>query len=138
MVLLRPLDALMAQRLGVSVAFMNPGAAGGSSDRTVDWVHALTTLTLAVVGTVLWSVLDRKRREYTDALAWTRLALRYILALIIMGYGLAKVFPTQFPPPEPSRLVQRLGDFSPMGLLWSLMGTSMAYTICNSATPRTH
>jgi hypothetical protein len=90
-------------------------------------------LTLTVVATLVWSVLDRKRREYTTALAWTRLAMRYLLASVIMNYGLAKVFPMQFRPPTNAQLVQRLGDFSPMGLLWSFMGSSMGYTIFSGA-----
>jgi hypothetical protein len=127
-VLFRPLDVLIAGWLSVSLALMNPQPSG-SGDKTVDWVHALTVLTLSLVATVVWSVLDRRRREYTTALAWTRLALRYLLAWVIMGYGLAKVFPLQFQAPTYERLVQRFGDFSPMGLLWSFMGASMGYTI---------
>jgi hypothetical protein len=127
-VLFRSLDVLIAGWLGVSPDLMNVPFSG-SGDKTVDWVHALTVLTLAVLATVVWSVLDRKRREYTTALAWTRLALRYWLALVVMGYGLAKVFPMQFQPPTDVRLAQRFGDFSPMGLLWSFMGASMGYTI---------
>jgi hypothetical protein len=127
-VLLRPLDVLVAGWLGVSLALINQPFSG-SGDRTVDWVHALTVLTLALVATVVWSLLDRKRREYTAALGWTRLTLRYLLAWVILGYGLAKVFPMQFPPLTDTRLVQRLGDFSPMALLWSFMGASMGYTI---------
>jgi len=98
MVLLRPLDLLVARWLGVSLALMNPGRSG-SGDKTIDWVHALTVLTLAVIATVLWSILDRRRREYTTAMAWTRLALRYLLAWVVIGYGFAKVFPVQFQPP---------------------------------------
>ena len=131
-VLLWPLDLLGASWLGVSPSLMNPRSAG-SGDRTVDWVHALTVLILAVAGTVVWSVLDRKRREYTTALAWTRLAMRYVLASVMLSYGLAKVFPMQFQPPTDGRLVQRFGDFSPMGLLWSFMGASMGYTIFSGA-----
>jgi hypothetical protein len=127
-VLFRPLDALVAGWMGVSRAFMNP-AFSGSGDRTVDWVHALTVLTLSVVATVVWSVMDRKRREYTTALAWTRLALRYLLAWVVMAYGLGKVFPMQFQPPPDWILGQPLGDFSRMGLLWAFMGASMGYTI---------
>jgi hypothetical protein len=131
-VLFRPLDLLVAGWLGVSPTLMNLRPSG-SGDKTVDWLHALTLVTLAVVATVVWSVLDRKRREYTTALAWTRLTLRYALAWVMLSYGLAKVFPTQFQPPLDSRLVQRLGDFSPMGLLWSFMGASMGYTIFSGA-----
>jgi hypothetical protein len=128
MALFRPLDVLVAGWLGISPALMYPRPSG-SGDKTVDWVHALTVLTLSVMAAVAWSVLDRKRREYTAALSWTRLALRYLLAWIVMGYGLAKVFPLQFQPPTYARLVERFGDFSPMGVLWSFMGASMGYTI---------
>ena len=127
-VLFRPLDVLVAGWLGVSPALMNPGPSG-SGDKTVDWVHALTVLTLTLVAIVAWSVLDRKRREYTTALAWTRLGLRYVLASVMMSYGLSKVFPMQFQPPTSALLLQRFGDFSPMGLLWAFMGASMGYTI---------
>ena len=127
-VLLRPLDLLVAGWLGVSTALMNPGPSG-SGDKTVDWVHALTVLMLAVVATLVWSVLDRKRRDYTAAMGWTRLALRYLLAWVVLGYGFAKVFPLQFQPPTAERLMQPFGDFSPMGLLWSFMGASTGYTI---------
>jgi uncharacterized membrane protein YphA (DoxX/SURF4 family) len=126
--LFRPLDLVFAGWLGISPALMNPPPSG-SGDKTVDWVHALTVLTLAVVVMVVWSVLDRKRRQYTTALAWTRLVLRYMLAWVLLGYGFAKVFPMQFQPPTEASLTQPLGDFSPMGLLWSFMGASMGYTI---------
>jgi hypothetical protein len=127
-ILFRPLDVLVASWLGVSMALMNPGPSG-SGDKMADWVHALTVLTLSLAATVVWSVLDRNRREYTMALSWTRLGLRYVLAWILIGYGLAKVFPMQFQPPVEALLLQRFGDFSPMGLLWSFMGASMGYTI---------
>jgi hypothetical protein len=131
-VVFRPLDVLVAERLGFSLVLMNPGPSG-SGDKTIDWVHAITVLILSVVTTVLWSVLDRKRRQYTTALAWTRLALRYWLALIVMGYGLAKIFPLQFPPPTETRLMERFGDFSPMGVLWSFMGASTGYAMFSGA-----
>jgi hypothetical protein len=51
-VLLRPLNVLVARWLGVRW-FMNPQPSG-SGDKTADWVHALTVLTLAVVATVVW------------------------------------------------------------------------------------
>jgi hypothetical protein len=44
-------------------------------------------------------------------------------------YGAAKVFKSQFPDPPASRLLEPLGEMSPMGLLWSFMGASEAYTV---------
>src|SRR5206468_1346164 len=45
----------------------------------------------------------------------------------VLGYGISKVFFGQFPLPFPGRLVQRFGDASPMGLMWTFMGASPAY-----------
>src|SRR5205823_3894789 len=37
--------------------------------------------------------------------------------------------PSQFPAPTLDRLMQRFGDASPMGLLWTFMGASVAYNL---------
>jgi hypothetical protein len=47
----------------------------------------------------------------------------------MLAYGLYKVFPTQFPFPSAARLEERVGDLSPMGLLWTFMGYSPLYNL---------
>jgi len=44
------------------------------------------------------------------------------------SYGFSKVFPLQMQLSLPD-MVERWGDFSPMGALWSFMGASKPYTI---------
>ena len=56
------------------------------------------------------------------------MALRYYVAVIMLIYGGFKVINTQFPPLSLEQLTQPLGAVSPMGLLWSFMGYSPAYT----------
>jgi hypothetical protein len=48
----------------------------------------------------------------------------------MLGYGMAKTFTTgnQFAPPDVSQLLKTYGDSSPMNLVWTMMGTSRAYT----------
>jgi hypothetical protein len=71
-----------------------------------------------------------RRGRYDERLwAGLRVALRYVLALTMLGYGFHKVFPLQFQVPGPFRLLSTYGDSSPMGLLWTFMGTSPAYTM---------
>ncbi len=65
--------------------------------------------------------------------AWLRLLVRYTLAFTLFGYGFAKIFPLQFPPPRLFRLIQPYGDFSPMGVLWNFMGASVPYQIFSGA-----
>lgn len=100
----------------------------GSGDTTLGYIEALVCLTIALVACVVWSLLDWRRGNYRTVHVWLRLLVRYMLASVMMGYGVSKVFPLQFPPNRLERMMQPFGDFSPMGVLWSFMSTSTAYT----------
>ncbi len=97
-------------------------AMNGSGDSTLDYVQHFCYLAIAAAAAVIWSVLDRKRSNYRRFHAWMHVAVRYALAFTMFGYGIAKVIPTQFGPPGLGRLIEPLGDFSPMGLLWTFVG----------------
>ena len=56
-----------------------------------------------------------------------------MLSVTLFGYGFAKVFPQQFGPPGPFKLIEPYGEFSPMGVLWSFMGASIPYVIFSGA-----
>ncbi|MDQ3366092.1 MAG: hypothetical protein M3680_11765, partial [Myxococcota bacterium] len=101
----------------------------GSGDTTWAYVQLLMTTLLAGLGAAGWTLIDRRRLAYPRLEATALVALRYFLASMLLGYGLAKVFPTQFPPPSLGRLDQPVGELSPMGLLWTFMGHSTPYTI---------
>ncbi|QDE71461.1 hypothetical protein BHS09_33240 [Myxococcus xanthus] len=101
----------------------------GSGDTTFDYVQVLMFFVVAVAVTGVWSVIDRRRTEYVKAHDLLHTNVRYVLAMAMLSYGLAKLFKSQFPFPSPERLVQPLGDFSPMGLLWNFMGFSKGYNV---------
>lgn len=101
----------------------------GSGDTTLDYVHVLVTLVLAVVGTAAWTTVRRHRDDHPRLWYAVRTYLRFYLCVVMLGYGFAKVFKTQFPAPSPSRLMERYGESSPMALLWTFMGASTPYTI---------
>jgi hypothetical protein len=101
----------------------------GSGDTTLAWIENLLFVVAALLGTLVWSLLDRKRFEYRTAHAWLRLLLRYTLAFTLLSYGFVKVVPLQFQAPRFSRLVEPYGEFSPMGVLWCFMGSSLAYVV---------
>jgi uncharacterized membrane protein YphA (DoxX/SURF4 family) len=101
----------------------------GSGDTTADWVLTLCQFTIAMGATVIWSVLDRRRTSYVKLHEWLRLGLRFALGAVLIWYGTQKVIPVQFRPPDYFRLLERYGDSSPMGLLWTSIGFSPAYTI---------
>ena len=101
----------------------------GSGDRLIDYIHLLIYLLLAVFGTFVWSFLDRHRENYNNLSYWIRFHLRYYLFAILFFYGIAKVIKTQFSFPGIWRLLQPIGEVSPMGLAWTFMGFSQSYTV---------
>ncbi|MBX9770033.1 MAG: hypothetical protein K2X29_01600, partial [Candidatus Obscuribacterales bacterium] len=101
----------------------------GSGDTTFAYVQVLSFLILAAVVTVVWSVADRRRTNYMALHQWLRIYVRFALAGSMLGYGACKIFNTQFPAPFFWRLLEPYGESSPMGLLWTFMGTSKAYTM---------
>ncbi len=115
--------------LGIDVAIRERGG-----DTTFNYVQVLCFLILAVVITAVWTLLDRKRPEYTRLDAGLRVYLRFALAAAMLLYGAYKVIPSQFALPFPSQLIEPIGESSPMGLLWTFMGASSAYTIFAGAT----
>ncbi len=91
-------------------------------------------LALAAVATLVWSLLDRRRANYTRLHQWVRLLLRYSLAGAMISYGTLKLIPVQMASPLPLGLLkQRIGDLPPMRLLWIFVGSSTAYEMCTGA-----
>ncbi len=105
----------------------------GSGDTTYAWVQNLIFCVLAITATVVWSILDRKRVNYDRLHNWLRLYVRLYVGGILISYGAFKVIQSQFPAPNLSRLAQPYGDSSPMGLLWTFMGSSYAYNLFTGA-----
>jgi len=99
----------------------------GSGDGMVAWMENLVYIVAALVACVVWSVADRRRTEYRKLNEWLNIYVRFTLAFVLFSYGFAKIIPNQFPYPTLEKLSEPLGEFSPMGLLWTFMGYSPAY-----------
>jgi uncharacterized membrane protein YphA (DoxX/SURF4 family) len=99
----------------------------GSGDRTIDWVLVFFLLVVSAVATIVWSLLDRRRKSYSALHKWFFLFLRFCLAGQMLTYGFVKAFPLQMPFPRLFTLVEPFGNFSPMGVLWSSVGASPPY-----------
>lgn len=104
-----------------------------SGDQAVIWIMVFTYAVLAAVATLIWSVLDRRRREYTRLHAWFLVFVRLSLAGQMLFYGIAKVIPTQMPPPPLAALLRPFGDLSPASVLWLQVGSSQPYEIALGA-----
>ena len=98
----------------------------GSGDTMIQWITFGIELTAAAIAAIVWTIVA-KRTEYRRLNEWLRIGLRFTLAFIMFGYGFAKILPNQFPAATLERLSEPLGEFSPMGLLWTFMGYSVGY-----------
>lgn len=100
----------------------------GSGDTTWNYVQLFLQVAIAVAVTLVWSLVSRAA-SYPRLHHWLRVYVRFALAMWMIFYGAIKVIPSQFPSPGLDRLIQPFGEASPMGLLWTLMGASAAYSI---------
>lgn len=101
----------------------------GSGDKTFDWIQNLFMLVFSVMAVAIWSVLDRRRKNYVNLYKWFYLFIRFALASELLIYGFSKLIPLQMPYPSLYRLTEPYGNISPMGVLWSSVGASPAYEI---------
>jgi hypothetical protein len=99
----------------------------GSGDKTIDWIHAFLLLVVSAAVTIVWSIADRRRPNYRSMHKWFEVFLRLATASTMVGYGMVKAIPLQMPAPPLTRLLERYGDFSPMGVLWYSIGASFPY-----------
>jgi hypothetical protein len=99
----------------------------GSGDTTFEYVRIVVILIMAFIATALVMSIS-KRKEYQSWFHLTWIYCRYYLGLFLIVYGFIKLFEGQFPTPYLGRLEQNYGDSSPMGLMWTFMGASKAYT----------
>lgn len=105
----------------------------GSGDTSFNWEMVFTFLSLAAIGSAIWSLLDRKRKSYLQANYWLRTFLRYFLISMCFVYGIDKWYALQMPYPNQSQLATPLGDFLPMRLSWMFIGYSTPYEMFSGA-----
>jgi len=99
----------------------------GSGDTTYDYVIILFMAFVSAVGTVVWSITGRNTKNYNKLLYWLTVIVRYYVAITMVAYGSFKVIKLQFPSPSPGKLIEPLGNMSPMGLAWTYLGYSVGF-----------
>jgi hypothetical protein len=96
-------------------------------------VFYITAFFVVVLATVTWSILDKKRGSYNKLFYWFCLYLRYLLAIIIISYGIDKLIPVQMSHPDVVMLTTPYGELNRFNVLWSFMGMSPGYMMFTGA-----
>jgi hypothetical protein len=106
---------------------------GVHSDSISMYILVLLLFVLAVITGTLISYIN-KWKQYREKVFHSIYSIAaYYLLLLLLKYGLDKVFKTQFYLPEPNTLYTPLGQLDKDILYWSSMGTSRWYNICTGS-----
>ena len=95
---------------------------GTSADTAFHWVQLSWLVVVAAIVAVATTFVTYERTDQ-----WFRLFLRFVLAAQMFYFGMAKVIPTQFPPPALVTLVKPVGNLAPDDMLWTFIGVSTPY-----------
>ncbi len=116
---------------------MNGADAGDNADIAEEYARLLIAVVFGIFGALVWTLRDKPQEQIhpqeprvSESL---RVLLRYSIALGITSYGVAKILPMQFPPISAFTLEQRVGELSPMSLLWTFMEYSRPYAFLAGA-----
>ncbi|HTF82624.1 MAG TPA: hypothetical protein VL947_12895 [Cytophagales bacterium] len=93
------------------------------------FINLGVVLLIAIAGGIVWTLLDRKRKEYDVLYYWLRVLVRYRAALGIIGFGFTKLLPVQMPYPSLSLLNTDFGDFSGQKIYWMSIGSVPWYQV---------
>lgn len=81
----------------------------------VNWGLALV---LGLAGAFLWSVFDRRERDYSLAYYFLGAGVSYAMIVQLQGLTFSKIFPTQMPELALTQLNTPFGDFVAQKLYW--------------------
>lgn len=99
----------------------------GSGDTSMGWATFYAQLFIALIGSAIWSIADRKRTQYISGSLVIRNIVRYYVIMFAFIYGIIKLFGLQMPSPSNSYYATDLGNFSGMRFAWNFVGYSKEY-----------
>lgn len=122
--LLAQIGSYLARGRGVEII----RSAGG--DTLWMWCFQLGWIVVAMLITVVWTAVDRRRHNYRGLAASLHVFARFGLALVMIFYGLGKVIPVQMGYMAlPDHQLQLVGDTSLFETLWGSVGASEPYSV---------
>ena len=93
------------------------------------YVNLAIPFAIAVVGGFVWTLLDKKTKNYNQLYYWTRVVARYRVGIGIVAWGFRKLVPGQMVWPTTGILNTPLGDFQAQKLYWQSVGIVPSYEI---------
>ncbi|MCW3107352.1 MAG: hypothetical protein JWQ09_1858, partial [Segetibacter sp.] len=111
------------------IARFQPGFGKGTGQWLYGYGDWIVALAIATTGGIIWSLIDRKRKEYNNLYYWLRVVVRYRAGIGIIGFGFTKLFPVQMPYPSIGLLNTDFGDFTAQKIYWMSVGIVPWYQV---------
>lgn len=96
-------------------------------DTPYDYIKLLIIIFIAIIGSTIWIIYYPEQANNAKLNYWLFTTIRYYVALMMIHYGLLKVFELQFPYPDLITLSETYGESSPIQLTWAFLGYSKGY-----------
>ena len=92
-------------------------------------VFYITVVVLFIVLATVWTMFDRHKPNYNKLYYRFRIYIRYMVATIMIGYGITKLIPIQMGYPDISELLKPMGEQNLFSIAWTFVGISPGYEI---------
>jgi len=92
-------------------------------------IRDIVYLVVSIFGCLIWTLFDRKRKNYDRLHYWFSWTLIMVMSYIIYGYGIIKLIPVQMSFPSYTELIKPLGELRPFDLIWDSFGYGRPYQI---------
>lgn len=92
-------------------------------------VFYITIVILFIILAFVWSMIDRHKPNYNKLYYRFRIYIRYMVALIMIEYGISKMIPVQMSYPDVTELLKPLGEQDLFSVTWNFVGISPSYEI---------
>lgn len=117
----------LAQRLFGMTGPMIAGSEGDNGDVGEEFARLIIAVAVGLIAAIAWTMADRDRPRARWVEGALRVLLRYSIALGLISYAIAKILPQQFPPLAPFNYETRVGELTPMRLMWHFLQYSRPY-----------
>ena len=115
------------------VAFFNPQFINIFSEDgffgLASYVNLPFVLFIAIVAAAIWTVLDKKNKEYNKLYYWVRVAARYRVGYAAIAWGYKKLFVMQMPSGNEGLYNTEFIEFFAKRLYWEAIGVSPRYEV---------
>ncbi len=96
-------------------------------DTVFGYLALLFIFLVAIAGSIIWLVIDRRAPNYLRLYEALTILVRYYLAFTMISYGSFKIIKLQFLSLSPVMLLQTYGSTTPRQFMWSFVGYSAGY-----------